>query len=365
VADYGIPYMGSKQSIADEIVKIFPKAENFYDLFGGGFSITHAMLERRQKDFRYFYFNEIKSDIVTLIQKAIAGDYNYDRFQPEWVSRKEFLARLDDPYIRVCWSFGNNQRTYMFSKEIEPYKRSMHNAAVFNNFDALAKKVFEFDKFQDGYGIYQRRMFLRSKIEYYRLNGIPEFLHPFLNEKQAASLKQIENASNLKNVESLIQLERLQQLEQLKHAQQLDWLQKLTQLKQLQQLERLQLLQQLEHLERLERVQNVERLQKLNFSSKSYDEIEIKPNSIVYCDPPYKGTADYGNKFNTEKFLDWADAQTEPVFISEYNIADKRFLKIKSILKESLMDNSADKKVQKEEKIYINKAAQTKFLRRK
>lgn len=49
MAEYGIPYMGSKQSICDELIKIFPTADNFYDLFGGGFSVTHAMLERRSR----------------------------------------------------------------------------------------------------------------------------------------------------------------------------------------------------------------------------------------------------------------------------------------------------------------------------
>ena len=333
-----MPYMGSKQAIADQIIKIFPPADNFYDLFGGGFSITHAMLARRSKDFQRFHFNEIKSDIVLLIQRAIAGEFSYEKFQPPFIDREQFFKNLDDPYVRCTWSFGNNQKSYLFSQEIEPYKKSMHNAIVFNKFDELAKKVFSHDGFKDGYSIHQRRLFLRTRIEFFRLHGIPDFLMPFFNEKQLQQLQQLE------------QLERLQQLEQLQQ------LERLEQLQQLERLLRLQQLQQLERLERLQQLQQLERLERLRFSSKSYDQIVIEPRSIVYCDPPYKETEDYGNSFNTAKFLDWADAQEVPVFISEYNIDDTRFKVVKRIRKASSLNNSKDKKTFKEERVYLNRA---------
>ena len=38
--NYGIPYMGSKSTVAASIALNFPEAENFYDPFGGGFSMT-------------------------------------------------------------------------------------------------------------------------------------------------------------------------------------------------------------------------------------------------------------------------------------------------------------------------------------
>lgn len=41
---YGIPYMGSKNAIADDIVNILPKADNLYDLFCGGCAITHCAI---------------------------------------------------------------------------------------------------------------------------------------------------------------------------------------------------------------------------------------------------------------------------------------------------------------------------------
>jgi site-specific DNA-adenine methylase len=293
MAEYGIPYMGSKASICNDIIKIFPKAENFYDLFGGGFSITHAMLLRRKKDYQHFHFNELRPGICELVKKAINGEFNYNVFKPPFVSRDEFFAKLEkDAYIKCIWSFGNNGRTYIFSKEIEPYKKSMHNAIVFNQFDELAKNVFEMDCFKEGFSITDKRLFLRNKIEQFRRTKIPEYLHKYLNEKQ------------------------------------------------------------------------LRQLQQLSFYNSSYESVQIKENAVIYCDPPYAGTADYGNAFNTKKFLDWADNQNQPVFISEYNIPDKRFRLVFKIGKRSML-SAVKTNLIKEEKLYVNKAGYSALINRK
>ena len=90
MAKYGLPYMGSKSKICDDIICLFPRADNFYDIFGGGFSITQAMLERRSSHYKKFYFNEIRPGICDLIKDAIAGKYNYDVFSPDWISKDKF-----------------------------------------------------------------------------------------------------------------------------------------------------------------------------------------------------------------------------------------------------------------------------------
>jgi len=73
--NYGIPYQGSKQKIAKEICKIFPSEKNFYDLFGGGFAITHAMLVHRWKSFERFHFNEIRPGICDLVNECAYQKY--------------------------------------------------------------------------------------------------------------------------------------------------------------------------------------------------------------------------------------------------------------------------------------------------
>jgi DNA adenine methylase len=58
----------------------------------------------------------------------------------------------------------------------------------------------------------------------------------------------------------------------------------------------------------------------------AYDELDIPSKSIVYCDPPYKGTTGYGFDFDHDKFWKWVErvSKTNRVFVSEYS-APKKF----------------------------------------
>jgi len=301
MAKYGIPYMGSKDGICDKLIPIFPKAGHFYDLFGGGFSVTHAMLKHRPHDYKHFHFNEIKQPVVDLIKDAIAGKYSYDNFKPPWVSREEFHAKKAACGYTACiWSFGNNQKNYLFGK-IESYKRSMHQAVVFGEFDDLAKQVLGIDHWPMN-DIKERRLYLRRKIEWYRVNGLPDFLVPFLSEKQKKEFEIINGS---------IQVQILQQLKQL------------------------------------------EQLGPLNFYSKDCREIEILPNSVVYCDIPYQGTAEYGQSFDHAAFYDWAANHTEAVFFSEYNCDDPRFTVVFEIEKRSMLSSTKSNKTNIE-RVYSN-----------
>jgi len=301
VSKYGIPYMGSKAKICDQIIKIFPKADHFYDLFGGGFSVTHAMLLKRSKDFKHFHFNEIRPGICDLIQKAIAGEFNYKKFKPPFVSREEFSKNLDtDPMIKILWSFGNNGKNYLFGDDIEGYKRSMHNAIVFNEFDSLAEAVLGMKSFAEGYSIKQRRLFLRNRILALRNSG----------SLNALGLGKFHDRK----------------------------------------------LQELQQLERLEQLQQLEQLERLQFTSTSYDEVEIHDNSVIFCDPPYAGTAKYDSDFDHKNLFDWAHSKSNPVFISEYQIKDERFVPVWKMPKRSMLSSNKDKCVYKVEKVYVNKA---------
>lgn len=57
----------------------------------------------------------------------------------------------------------------------------------------------------------------------------------------------------------------------------------------------------------------------------SYDEYSDFENCLIYCDPPYKGTASYKTgTFDHDKFWDWCRKMSEKnsVFISEYVAPD-------------------------------------------
>lgn len=59
--------------------------------------------------------------------------------------------------------------------------------------------------------------------------------------------------------------------------------------------------------------------------NKSYENLEIPQNSIIYCDPPYAGTEKYADTIEHNVFWDWVrklSAQGNTVFVSEYNAPD-------------------------------------------
>jgi len=76
----------------------------------------------------------------------------------------------------------------------------------------------------------------------------------------------------------------------------------LERLERLQQLEQLEGLQRVLQLQRLEQLEALQQLERLEFYTTSYNEIKIKPDSVVYCDPPYEGTGSYSNEFDHRLF---------------------------------------------------------------
>lgn len=119
---YGIPYKGSKNKIAEWVVGLLPEADTLVDLFAGGCAITHCALQSGK--WQHFIINDIEQAPIQLFLDAVNGKYkNEDR----WISREMFqLLKDSEPYVRYCWSFGNNGRDYAFSKDIEAYKKAIH-----------------------------------------------------------------------------------------------------------------------------------------------------------------------------------------------------------------------------------------------
>lgn len=121
MAKYGLPYQGGKSRLAERIVDLLPSAAHLYDLFAGGCAISHRALQSGK--WQTVHFNDI-NDSVVLFKNCLEGNIPDGS---EWISREEFYRRRDfDPYVRLVWSFGNNQRDYLYSREIEPYKKAVH-----------------------------------------------------------------------------------------------------------------------------------------------------------------------------------------------------------------------------------------------
>lgn len=120
---FGIPYMGSKSTIAEWVISHLPPADNLVDLFAGGCALTHAAMLSRK--FNRIIANDI-TDAPKLFIDACNGLYKDEK---RWVSREYFEANKDnDPFVRLIWSFGNNQRNYIYAKDIEERKHAIHNA---------------------------------------------------------------------------------------------------------------------------------------------------------------------------------------------------------------------------------------------
>lgn len=140
----GIPYCGSKRQIAAKIVnKILtdnPKCRNFYDLFGGGGAVSFESLQRSQLE--RVHYNEINAGVVALLEK-IKSDGVTDEFFG-WVSREEFHAlKSGDSWrsglIKTCWSFGNNQRDYLYGENVESLRKETHDHLMRGGYDRSAK----------------------------------------------------------------------------------------------------------------------------------------------------------------------------------------------------------------------------------
>ena len=66
----------------------------------------------------------------------------------------------------------------------------------------------------------------------------------------------------------------------------------------------------------------IRKLKDVIFKNEKYYNLKIPANSVIYCDPPYKNTTGYSNKFNHDFFWNWCRTLSKmghEVWISEYN----------------------------------------------
>ena len=131
IKQYGCSYKGSKSKLAERIVSIFPSAEHFYDLFSGGCAIAHCALLKNK--FPHVHINDINPMMPQAFVKALQGGFDDE---DRWISREDFMRLKDtDPYVAICFSFGNDLKTYCYGKEVEPSKKALHYAIFFDSYE--------------------------------------------------------------------------------------------------------------------------------------------------------------------------------------------------------------------------------------
>ena len=294
--NYGLPYTGSKSRVARWVIDNLPRGRVLIDAFAGGCAITHRALLSQK--WQTIIANDINGKYPQLFLDAIHGRY---RDEKRWISRQDFeRLKSKDAFVACCWSFGNNLQDYMYSKAIEPYKRALHYAIVFDDFAPMQELMPEVAQA------------VRDAIHW-----IPN-THDRRITAQNVIVKTLKRLTDDNFAHPIIQSNPLYQT--IRHTSR--------------NTPRPQSLKSLESLERLERMQSLERLQSLErmqVTSLSYAEIDIPADAVVYCDPPYhackghlyEGTA----RFDHNAFYDWCVrvSKTNPIFISEYSIEDDRF----------------------------------------
>ena len=108
--NYGIPYKGSKNKIAENIIAQLPPAKHFYDLFGGGGAMSHCALLSGKYEF--VHYNELNPLVFKAFKMALNGEFESET---RWISREDFERLKDtDPYVAICFSFGNDLKNYAY-----------------------------------------------------------------------------------------------------------------------------------------------------------------------------------------------------------------------------------------------------------
>lgn len=242
---YGLPYQGSKSKIVDFVVANLPKAEILVDLFCGGCAVTHGALLSGK--YNHIIINDRLPDIPQLFVDAINGKY---RNENRWISRADFNRLKDtDAYVRLLWSFGNNQNDYPYARWLEPWKRALHYARVMHDTSLLAEMGIK----SDG-----SRLDIKAHSDEYKQKYIEWYKRKY--EKDCGDIGRMTDLQSLQSLERLTRLERLESLES-----------------------------------------------NLTIFTKDYREVAIPRGAVVYCDPPYRGATgyycrEYRTKFDHDAF---------------------------------------------------------------
>lgn len=360
--NYGIPYMGSKNRIAKQIIDFLPSGETLVDLFGGGGAITDCA--NQSGKWKNIIYNELDVLPYTCFLKALRGEYENET---RWINREDFFKLKDtDEYVACCFSFGNNFRDYMYNKKIEPYKRAYHYAIVLDDFQPLSelfdKELSElFDK--ETVEMLKKSVEGETDKKQRRLKFTRILGNYIISLSKDAEVRKTMNIySNTNVLENQERIERLNTLKKTLHTletcvcnERLNTLMKSINITDDNNVRNL--LQTQEGNERIQQMYQ-ERVDNITFLNDDYRNVVIPDNSIIYCDIPYRNTGTYNKaeEFDYDAFYNWCidkKKQGYQVFISEYSMPEDKFDCVFEMSKLSSL--AATKSSRVTEKIYVPK----------
>ena len=304
---YGVGYVGSKNTIAADVVNILPKGERLVDLFGGGGAITHcATLSNKWNTVVY---NDYDKVVVEAISNAIHGAYSFDNpnFHPTFITREQFKAEKNiNGYIKIAWSFSNNGIDYIFAKNKERLKKVLWDYVVLGESNDVLLQLFP----------------LLDLINETKIEARKEQFHYYTRMF----------AKNHYEDDILTMDYSKYHNDALIEAQQ--YFASLNPHGKIQDLFRLQPLNCLKRFNNLTALRPYYDNNQLIITCDDYRNYHHKDGDIVYCDIPYEQTISKMNKYNKwfdyQKFYDWALMQPYDVYFSSYY--DTKLLEFADIL---------------------------------
>lgn len=187
----GLPYQGSKKKISKKIVEVikqnFGTDKTIYDIFGGGGAITAECILNGLD----VHYNDLDKDITNAFERVVSQDREW--IKTLIISRDEFFDinakenKTTDDFLKLLVnSFGNDKKTYLYSKETSDLKYNLAKEIIKNH------DVF---------------IYYKQTETYKKVTSGSEWV--WFNEKS-------EKNKVLQQLNRLQQLERLQQINKVK-----------------------------------------------------------------------------------------------------------------------------------------------------
>ena len=185
----GLPYKGSKNTIAVDLVKCLPRGKKLLDACcgGGAFLMAAAMSLRWDK----VVGNDLNSATIALLDAVLIHKGQIEYEHPSVCTRDDFansLQRIEngnftiqDCVNKYCASFGNDGKTYLYGKQIEEYKLTAEQMLTADTLD-------------------QRRKFYRK-------------FHALINTDDSEDKERLQKLESMQRLQSLERLERLERLD--------------------------------------------------------------------------------------------------------------------------------------------------------
>lgn len=274
----GLPYKGSKNTIANQIVAQFPRAHSFLDACcGGGAVLEAAYLSGK---FDRVEGIDIDEGIITLLNAVFRdfGKIDYEHKQLVTAERyKEAVqnrATLEDAVDRFIASFGFNGYDYQWGEKRRHLKYLVHQAMTLPTLDERRTAFHGF---------------IRDLIKSGKIDG----------SRWSIELSEIKNLGHTEQATNLCRLQKVEQVMSVA-SQSLQT--------------------------------------ELVISKKSMFDIDYEPYDVIYFDPPYADTKGYDKaKFDFERFhalIDGLVDSGKAVFVSEYKRPTSKFGEVLAVEKQ-------------------------------